>query len=275
MLFPDLAVTRRLELHEAWSSAAHAEMQAVLYPETGAAVEPLGSGCAVYCGKRSPLSGVYGWGLAGPIAAAGLDRAEEFYRTREIPVRVRVCPLVDPSLLRLLGERGYAVEDFMNVYARPIERPGDAPAPVPGLSIRVATEAEARQWFARENAGGDWAEPDGVSFMTIRCTRKMGTRLFLAWSNGEPVGAGALEVHDGVAGLMAASTLPAFQRQGVHTALLHARLAAAIEAGCDLAMVHTRPGAMSQRNVLRAGFPLMYTVVTLASMRLTLEHSFW
>lgn len=267
MLFPDLAITQRLELHEAWSSAAHAETQAMLYPETGAAVEPLCSGCAVYGGKRSPLSGVYGWGLAGPITTAGLDRVEAFYRSRGVPVRVRICPLVDPSLLSLLGRRGYVVEDFMNVYARPIEPLGEAPAVISGLSIRVATEEESRMWFERQGAGGDWAEPDGVSHMKIRCTRKRGTQLFLAWSAGEPVGAGALEVHSGVAGLMAASTLPAFQRQGVHTALLHARLAAAVEAGCDLAMVHTRPGAVSQRNVLRAGFPLMYTVITLASVR--------
>ena len=74
MLMPDLELTRRLELHEAWSSAAHAEMQAQLYPETGAAVLPLNSGCAVYCGRNSPLNGVYGWGLAGPVPA-GMAKA--------------------------------------------------------------------------------------------------------------------------------------------------------------------------------------------------------
>ncbi len=101
--------------------------------------------------------------------------------------------------------------------------------------------------------------------MTIRCTLKPGTRLFVAWVNGEPVGAGALEVHEGVAALMAASTLPPFRNQGIHAALLHARLTAAREAGCDLAMVHTRPGAASQRNVLRTGFALMYTTMMLTS----------
>jgi GNAT superfamily N-acetyltransferase len=267
MLFPDFALTKRLELHESWSSAAHADTQAQIYPETGAVVEPLGAGCAVFCGKKSPLSGVYGWGLAGPLAEADLDRVETLYRSRGLPVRVRVCPLADSSSLRLLGERGYVVEDFMNVYARPIEPLGEAPRPVPGLTVRVATEEEARLWFAREGAGGDWAEPDGVAFMTIRCTRKANTRLFLARLDGEAVGAGALEVHEGVAGLMAAGTLPAFRNRGIHTALLHARLAAAAEDGCDVAMVHTRPGAVSQRNVLRAGFPLMYTVTTVLARR--------
>jgi GNAT superfamily N-acetyltransferase len=58
---------------------------------------------------------------------------------------------------------------------------------------------------------------------------------------------------------MAANTLPAFRNQGVHTALLRTRLAEAVEAGCDVAMIHTRPDAPSQRNVLRAGFQLAYT----------------
>jgi GNAT superfamily N-acetyltransferase len=266
MLNPDTLLTNRLELHEAWSTAAHAEMQAQLHPATGAAIEPLGAGCAVYCGKKSPLNGVYAWGLGQPATEDELERVETFYRLRELPARVRVCPLVDPSLLQLLGKRGYHIEDFMNVYARPLGPLGDPPPLPPGLSIRVATEEEAKLWFTRSGAGGDWAEPDGVTFMTIRCTLKAGARLFVAWLDGEPVGAGALEVHAGVAGLMAASTLPALRRRGIHTALLRARLAAAAEEGCDLAMVHTRPGTVSQHNVLRAGFSLMYTVVTMASM---------
>lgn len=268
MLIPDLPLTQRLERHEAWSSAAHAAMQARLYPATGAAVEWLGTGCAVYCGSRSPINGVYGWGLQ-PVTAEELGRVETFYRSRNLPARVRLHPLADPSLLHLLGERSYAVESFMNVYACPLQSPGtlpDAPpAPVPGVTIRVADEAEARQWFTRSGAGGDWAEPDGVSFMAVRCTLKAGTQLFVAWSDGEPVGAGALETNAGVAALMAASTLPAWRGRGIHSALLRARLAAASAAGCDVAMVHTRPGATSQRNVLRAGFPLLYTTVTLVS----------
>ena len=56
-------------------------------------------------------------------------------------------------------------------------------------------------------------------------------------------------------------TLPAYRRQGVHAALIRARMVVASEAGCDLVVVHTVPGAPSQRNVLRAGFQLLYTTV--------------
>jgi GNAT superfamily N-acetyltransferase len=151
----------------------------------------------------------------------------------------------------------------MNVYARHVDSLEDESPIDPDARIQVATPDEAELWFEETGASGDWAEPDGLAFMLIRCTLKPETRLFLAWRNGRPVGGGALEIHSGVAALMAAETLPAFRSQGIHTALLRARLVAAHKAGCDLAMVHTRPGAASQRNVLRAGFQLVYTVDTM------------
>jgi GNAT superfamily N-acetyltransferase len=199
------------------------------------------------------------------VHASDLDVVETFYASRDQVTTVRLCSLTDTALLRLLGERGYRAQAFMNVYARPVVTANGASSDACGLSIRVATPGEARQWFERSGAQGDWAEPDGVSFMTIRCVLKPGVRLFIAWRDGQPVGGGALEVHDGVAALMAAETLPSVRRQGIHTALVRARLAAAAEAGCDVALVHTRPGASSQRNVLRAGFQLAYTVVELVS----------
>jgi len=265
VLFPDFSLAQRFEFHEAWSSGEHARTQAQLYPETGAVSLPICDGYLVYCGKKSPLNQVYGWGLSGPVLATELEMIETFYRSRELRPQVRVCPLADPSLFQLLGERRYIVQDHMNVYACQVDTLEEELPSVPGLSIQIATPDDAKLWFELDSAGGDWAVPDGISFMLIRTTLKPDSQLFLAWLNGQLVGSGALEIHDGMAALMAAGTLSAFRNRGVHTALLHARLAAATRAGCDLAMIHTRPGAMSQRNVQRAGFQLMYNVMTMVS----------
>jgi GNAT superfamily N-acetyltransferase len=73
-------------------------------------------------------------------------------------------------------------------------------------------------------------------------------------------------MHAGIAARMAAGTLPEYRQQGIHTALLHARLQAALASGCDLAMVHSRPGAASQRDILRGGFQLVYTVSKLTRL---------
>src|SRR5262249_13830144 len=62
-----------------------------------------------------------------------------------------------------------------------------------------------------------------------------------------------------VALLCGATTLPAFRRRGVQTALLHARLRDAAAAGCTVAAVTTQPGSRSQANAQRQGFAVLYT----------------
>jgi GNAT superfamily N-acetyltransferase len=267
MLFPDLALARRLEVHEAWSSAAHAREQARRHPDTGAEVLSRGGARAIYCGQRSPLTQVCALGMTKRVGAADLDAFEGFYRERGQPTSIRLCPLADPSAVGLLQERGYSVHGFMSVHARPLSAAAPPELQAASFDIRVATPDEAERWFQSSGAGGDWAEPDGFAFMLVRCLYKPGSSLYLAWHGGEPIAGGALETHDKVAALIADNTLPAFRRQGAQTALLGARLAAARQAGCDVAMVHTRPGADSQRNVLRAGFYVAYTVAELTGPR--------
>ena len=63
--------------------------------------------------------------------------------------------------------------------------------------------------------------------------------------------------------LFGASTRVPHRNCGVQHALIAARLAAAVAAGCDLVVVHTEPGSDSQRNVERLGFRLAYTKVTM------------
>ncbi len=263
MFFPDITLARQLEFHEAWSSVEHARIQAQLFPQTGATSMPIDGGAAVFCGEKSPLSQVYGLGLSGPVSASDLDVIETFYHDRDRKVQISLCPFADSSLSALLNERGYGVQYFMNTYVRQVSPLDDQPPAGFSLKITVATEAEAGLWYEQLDTGGDWAEPDGITFMTIRTALKPGVRLFLAWHDGQPVGGGALEIHHGVAALMAADTLPAFRHQGIHTALMQVRLAAAAEAGCGLAMVHGSPGGQSQGNILRSGFQLAYTSVSL------------
>ena len=81
----------------------------------------------------------------------------------------------------------------------------------------------------------------------------------MARQQTEVAGGGSLYLHDGVALLCGAGTLPAHRRRGVQAALLQARMAHAREMGCDLAVVTTQPGSKSQANVQRVGFELIYS----------------
>ena len=82
---------------------------------------------------------------------------------------------------------------------------------------------------------------------------------YVARVEGEIAAAGSMRLFEGVAQLCGAATLPPFRRRGLQTALLHARLADASAAGCDVAVVTTEPGSRSQENVQRAGFALLYS----------------
>jgi ribosomal protein S18 acetylase RimI-like enzyme len=80
----------------------------------------------------------------------------------------------------------------------------------------------------------------------------------MARIGGVAAGAAELRLHDGVAQMAGAGTLPQFRRRGVQMSLLSTRLAAAAAAGCDLAVVTVQPGSKSQENVQRHGFQLLY-----------------
>jgi len=97
-----------------------------------------------------------------------------------------------------------------------------------------------------------------IDLMTASLHSALGA-YFLAEVDGQVAGGGVLVMHDGVASLGGASTLPGFRNRGAQTALLRARLAFAAQQGCEIAMVTTLPGSTSQRNVERQGFRVVYT----------------
>jgi GNAT superfamily N-acetyltransferase len=82
---------------------------------------------------------------------------------------------------------------------------------------------------------------------------------------GKPAGgaAGSVYPEPGIAPFYGAATLPEYRNRGVQNALFQARLRAAAAAGCDLAIVCTQPGSLSQRNAERNGFRVAYTKVAM------------
>jgi GNAT superfamily N-acetyltransferase len=131
----------------------------------------------------------------------------------------------------------------------------------PGIVVRPIRPDEADLWVRTAFQGGldsDDARPARTAIIAAYPYMAHSV-CYLAWLDGQPAGAGTLALHAGVAELFGASTRPRFRGRGVQTALLAARLADAARAGCDLATVHTEPGAASQRNVERFGFRLAYT----------------
>jgi predicted acetyltransferase len=68
-----------------------------------------------------------------------------------------------------------------------------------------------------------------------------------------------LFIHDEVAMLAGASTIPEGRNNGAQNALLDSRLRFAAEKGCTLAAMATLPGSQSQKNAQKNGFQIAYT----------------
>jgi hypothetical protein len=68
-----------------------------------------------------------------------------------------------------------------------------------------------------------------------------------------------MNVRGKLALLFADSTLDQSRGQGLHLAVIRARLKHAASFGCDVATASTAPGSISQRNYERAGFRVVYT----------------
>jgi GNAT superfamily N-acetyltransferase len=260
ILFADLPLVQRLEAAEAQGSVVYAEALARLHPDDGTAVKQIAGGHAVFAGVGSFFSQAKGMGMNGDVTEADIEELEDFYFSRGAAAQVVLCPLADSSLLKLLGQRGYRVAEFENELFRPLSDDTIAPQN-PEIDIRQATADDGDVFVhivVEGFFGAEGASLDVVDMFRTMFRVSPGVS-FLASINGEPVGGAGMATFDGVANLFGASTLPAFRNRGVQTALIQARLAFAVAAGCDLAKVTTLPGSGSQRNVERQGFRVAYT----------------
>jgi GNAT superfamily N-acetyltransferase len=258
----NLDLARQLEFAEAEVAVCGAETLQALQPEVGTAVLEIAGGYAVYCGANSPVTQAVGLGLNGPVHSEEFDRLEEFYFSRNEPVRVETCPLADASLFTLYRERGYGVTEFSNVMVRPIDSGERWPVPV-GIDIHRATREEMDLWTLTVAQG--FAENYPVTEEIIRVMKlfglSRGMECYLAKIDGKVAGGATLSLRGKIAGLFGASTLVDFRKRGVQTALLQARLRRAAEAGCEFGVSLAQPGSHSQRNITRLGFRTLYTRV--------------
>ena len=235
-------------------------------------VIPIAGGVASFAEAGSPYNKVAGLGFGGVPGPATLEEVERAYAALGAPVQVELAHLADPVIGGLLTGRGYRLILFDNVLGLVLPGEPERVTP-PGVEVRPSGEEEFEAWLdivlhgfahpdtqgvplhdelAREvfaGAGRDFAAAGGIRYIALR--------------DGVIAGGARLRMAEGVAQLAGATTAPAHRRQGVQAALLSARLADAVAAGCDIAVVTTLPGSKSQQNVQRQGFDLLYTRATL------------
>lgn len=280
----DRALARRLERCEAHANASFVEARAAIVsetavgraPETTPAVAPavapaaepawrdIDGTWAMFDGAGSPLTQSFGLGMHTDPSDEQMARIEQFFFSRGSDAMHEIGVVADPAVLPILAARGYRPLEWSQVLCQPLTHSHNPVVSREELVVRATTPDEADRW-ADVAAQGWSSEGTGLedfirAFGQVNARAKA-TSCFLVESGGTPIAAGALHIHEGVALLAGASTIPAARGRGAQRALLEARLAFAVESGCDLAMMVAAPGSTSQKNAQRAGFQIAYSRV--------------
>jgi GNAT superfamily N-acetyltransferase len=235
----------------------------------------LGPGLATYLRRESPLNKMIGFGIDEPINDALLASVERAFHENGEPARAEISTLAVPETYAHLTARRYRLLGFENVLARSLSH-----HPLPHDSTiridRVTDEATLSIYRDAEIEAS--AHPDDTGVVVDQLSRGTleaavddllvapGFQRYLAYRDGRVAGAASMHVHDGVAMLTGAATMPSHRRRGVQAAFLATRLGDARAAGAELAVITTAPGTRSQANVMKLGFSLIYAraILTLA-----------
>jgi hypothetical protein len=136
-----------------------------------------------------------------------------------------------------------------------------APASATSLAVREvdaghggAFGAAAAQGFGMPPAMGDWL---------AALAGRPRWRCFVGFDGDRPAAAGALFIDGASAWLGVGATVGSHRKRGAHSAILAARIKAAIDSGCTVLTTETgipHPGeaAPSYANIERAGFTVAY-----------------
>jgi hypothetical protein len=256
--FADFALARRLETTEGQGNAAFIEAQARREPYSGAMRATIAGTLVMFAGVGSPITQTFCLGMNERAGDRDLEAIERFFTSRGSAVFHEVSPHAGVDLLATLSVRGYKPVELSNVMYQAIDS-NTGFAVNPALRVRAVEKNEA-DWYGTIATRG-WSEtPEVLPFIQgfARSSVEVAT-CFVAELDRTAIATAALFIHDGVALLAGASTIPEGRRNGAQLALLDARLRAAAARGCDVAMMVAAPGSASQRNAERNGFRVAYT----------------
>src|ERR1700723_460580 len=228
MHFIDLDLARRVEIAEAHAGCECAEACHRLHPDFPIAVEEIAGGIAVFAGVDSPVTQAIGIGLQGEVSDADLDAVGEFFHSRNAPAAIELCPLVDMGLYEKFAARNYHLLEVSNVLLLDdLKAARISDKLPPGVPVRIAETEESKIWTLTVAQGFAEHYPPTQAILDLMegFYYRETASVSLAFVDGAIAGGAAVSAQHGVCGLFGASTLPAFRRRGVQSALLATRLA--------------------------------------------------
>ena len=276
MLFGSFSLARRIEAAQSQNQYDYAEAHARLGLSSPCAAARMSeTATALYAGENSPLTQSFGVGMESQDeppeqrVKSQLDALEEFFFTRGAAVHLGIANLAAKAYTQELGARGYVVSEYSHVLGLDL-RNFESKETV--SSARAVEEEELDSvaetiaaGFLEHNVGEAPIAPDFLEIFSVSM-RSNGSRAFAVEIGGALAGAGGITILDDVAMLAGASVQPRLRNQGAQKALINERLRYAKERGCDVAVVTTTPGSISQANMQKIGFSLLYARVKFSQL---------
>ncbi len=259
-LFMDEALSRRLERAEGQVSASFAQTQQREAPNRGSSWRDFDGVTAIYDGATSPVTQTFGLGLFTPATPEQLGAIEAYFLERKAPVLHEISPLAGIATTALLVERGYRPIELSSVLVFDLAGLPSVTAGS-GLAVRRCEASERLAWVETSVQG--WgSEPELAEVlrsMAETASKNAAMAHFLVERDRAMIATGSVGIHDDVAVLAGASTVPSGRGLGAQGLLLAARLKEAHARGCTVAVMAALPGSTSQRNAERRGFRIAYS----------------
>jgi hypothetical protein len=255
-------VVRRVEnVERAALTDLYAACPETLRREAGIEAERIGDGVLLVCRSVDSLllNRFQGLGVEVRPQEEELDRALELFAEAGVTNwLVQVAPGTEP-LADLAIARGLVLHQ--RVWAKFVLDPVAVPPAESDIVVREIGDDEAMTFG--EPVAEVFGLPPPVPEWLAHIVGRPGWRVFVGFDGRVPAGAAAVWIDGGAAWLGFAGTRKSHRGRGLQKLLLARRIAAAIDAGCDLISTETGvplPGESgpSFRNIQRAGFRVAY-----------------
>jgi hypothetical protein len=250
----DMALARRIETGHAYSATM---------ATPAATTARIAGGWAIFHAIDSPVTQAVGIGMNGAVGAADLDLLEAFFFDRGSPAIIDLCTLVDPAVLSLLQQRGYAIREISNVLVRHLD-PAEEFSAERGIEVEPVGPDETGRWGRMVLQGFAGADDFPEEHLSMLASPGPGFASFFGKRDGTRVATAAMAVDAGLATFCGASTLVHARGHGLQLAMIRHRLRIAAQMGCDIASASVVPGSASHRNYERAGFQLVYARIMIS-----------
>jgi hypothetical protein len=217
-------------------------------------------GALVSIASRDPsilVNRTVGLGLAHTADRRTVDSIVRRYRDAGVDhYFLQLDPAATPGELpRWLEAAG--LEPYHRAWAKFVRGTEPPPEPRTDLEVREIGAGHAVD-FGRIAASGFGLDDAWIPVLAGLVGRD-GWHVYLSFDGAEPAGCGAMRIHEGVAWLDWAATLPDFQRRGSQGAIISRRISDGLRMGVGLFTTSTGEAAdgdpqHSYRNIERYGF---------------------